>query len=82
MNVLNSDKLQTCSLYAKYEGMTTFKAFDIENCQLFDKVIYATMMQNSEDNKKILKEIADDNKKISLILQLRNEGKVIFTTNN
>ena len=82
MKVLNSDKLQTCSLYAKYEGMTTFKAFDIENCKLVDKVIYATMMQNSEDNKKILKEIADDNKKISLILQLRNEGKVIFTTNN
>ena len=78
MKVLNSDKLQTCSLYAKYEGMTTFKAFNIENCKLVDKVIYATMMQNSEENKKILKEIADDNKKNISYSSIEKRGKGDF----
>lgn len=79
---MKSEQLQTCSLYAKYEGMTTFKAFDINGGRLVGNVIYATMMKDSEDNKKMLKEIAADNKNISLVLQLRNNGKVVFSTSS
>ena len=77
----STEKIQTCSLYAKYEGMSNFKAFDIENGRFVNNIIYATMVQNTEDKKKMLKEIADDNKNISLVLQLRNEGRVVFSTN-
>ena len=82
MENLNSGQLQTCSLYAKYEGMTTFKAFYIKECRLVGNVIYATMMKDSENNKKMLKEIAADNKNISLVLQLRNNGVVVFSTSS
>lgn len=80
MNELNAVQLQTCSLYAKYEGMKSFRAFDIENARFVNNVIYATMLMDTEDNKKKLKEIAEENKNISLVLQLRNNGLVVYST--
>lgn len=61
--------------------MKKFKAINISSLEFVDNLIYASMMQDSECNKKALQEIADENKNISLVLQLRHKGRVVFATN-
>ncbi|MCI6119439.1 MAG: hypothetical protein MR717_09200 [Prevotella sp.] len=61
--------------------MKKFKAINISSLEFVDNLIYASMMQDSECNKKALKEIANENKNISLVLQLRYKGRVVFATN-
>ena len=82
MDKSNTEELKTCLLYAKYDGMKKFKAINISSLEFVDNLIYASMMQDSECNKKALQEIADENKNISLVLQLRYRGRVVFATND
>lgn len=65
-------------VYVKYEGMKSFKAFDMENCVPVDRLIYASMLDVTEENKAKLQRLADANKKIGLQIQLGAGRKVYF----
>jgi len=66
--------------YAKYGEMKSYKAFDLQNGVPVGNIIYATSLENTEDNRRKLQELADLNKAINLSLQLRKDGKIIFQT--
>lgn len=68
-------------VYARYNGMKRFKAFDVNECVTVDKLICATLIENSDENRVKLQALADLNKKINLRLQLReHNGKIVFET--
>ena len=43
-------------------------------------IIYASLMENTEDTRAKLQKLADLNKECHLIIQLRRKGKVYFQT--
>ena len=65
-------------VYVKYEGMKSFKAFDMENCVPVDKLIYASILDVTEENKAKLQRLADANKNIGLQIQLGVGRKIYF----
>lgn len=68
-------------VYARYGGMKQFRAFDLNGCFTVDRLIYATLIENSEENRIKLQKLASMNKAINLKLQLRNhKGNVEFET--
>lgn len=68
-------------VYVRYRGMKQFKAFDVNECVTVEKLIFATLIENSDENRKKLQALADLNKMINLKLQLRNHnGKIVFET--
>ena len=67
-------------VYAKFDGCKGFKAFDVNEGRLVGNLIYATLMENTEEKRQKLQELADLNKECHLILQLRRKGKVCFQT--
>lgn len=67
-------------VYVKYEGMNSFKAFDMENCVPVDRLIYASILDVTEENKAKLQRLADINKEIGLQIQLRVGNKIYFKT--
>ena len=68
-------------VYARYNDMKRFKAFDVNEYVTVGKLIYATLIENSDENRMKLQTLADLNKKINLKLQLRNHnGKIVFET--
>ena len=67
-------------LYAKFDGCKTFKAFDIKEGRQVGNLIYATLLENTEHVQQKLQELADLNKELHLVLQLRRNGKVCFQT--
>lgn len=80
-NLRNPNNKELCYLYAKWDNNTTFKAFDLNQGISVDNLIYATILDNTQENQIKLQNIADDNKHINLILQLRPNGqKVVFQT--
>ena len=66
--------------YIKYDGMKSFKACDINDGSCVDRPIYATIIEVTEDNKIKLQRLADMNKDINLIVQLRVGNKIYFET--
>lgn len=66
--------------YIKYDGMKTFKAFDINGRVCVDRLIYATILEVNEENKIKLQRLADMNKEINLVVQLRVGNKIYFET--
>lgn len=66
--------------YIKCDGMNTFKACDINKGYCVDKLIYATIVEVTEDNKIKLQRLADMNKEINLVVQLRVCNKIYFET--
>ena len=66
--------------YIKYDGMNTFKAFDINDGVCVDRLIYATILEANEENKIKLQRLADMNKEINLVVQLRVGNKIYFET--
>lgn len=60
-------------VYAKYNGCKTFVAFDLENGCKAGNLICASTFRNSEQRQAEvgLQRIADDNKNINLVFQLR-----------
>ena len=70
-------------LYAKYEGLKTFKAFSLQDGCSVNKLIYASIMHNNQEEQNYLQEIADKNKHLKLIFQIRkpSNGHVVFQTN-
>lgn len=67
--------------YAKFDNMKSFKAFDVNEGYCVDRLIYATLIADTEENKTKLQRLADMNKEINLKLQLRDgKGKIMFET--
>lgn len=66
--------------YCKYDGMKTFKAFDLSNGSFVDRLVYASMVDITDENKEKLQRLADLNKGINLKIQLRQGQKVMFMT--
>lgn len=66
--------------YIKCDGMNTFKACDINKGYCVDKLIYATLVEVTEENKIKMQRLADMNKGINLVLQLRVGNKIYFET--
>lgn len=67
-------------VYAKFDGCKGFKAFDVNEGRQVGNLIYASLVENTEDTKTKLQKLADLNKECHLILQLRRKGKVKFQT--
>ena len=60
--------------------MESFKACDINKGYCVDKLIYATLVEVTEENKIKMQRLADMNKGINLVLQLRVGNKIYFET--
>ena len=67
-------------IYAKFDGCKSFKAFDVNEGRQVGNLIYASLVENTEDTRTKLQKLADLNKECHLILQLRRKGKVKFQT--
>lgn len=67
-------------VYAKFDGCKRFGAFDVDEGRQVGNIIYATMVENTEDVRGKLQKLADLNKDFNLVLQLRRNGKVCFQT--
>ena len=69
-----------CYVYAKSKWMRTFKAFDLDGF-FPGKLIYASLLENSEDNKQRLQHLVDGNKGADWQFQLRAPNNtVVFET--
>ena len=70
-----------CFVYAKAKWMKTFKAFDLEGF-FPGKLIFASLLLNSEENRRKLQELAEKNSYAQWQFQLRNPttNKVLFET--
>ena len=66
--------------YAKYDGCKGFRAFDINEGRQVGNLIYASLVENTEDIRQKLQKLADLNKELHLVLQLRRKGRVCFQT--
>lgn len=67
-------------VYAKFDGCKGFRAFDVIEGILVGNLIYASLMENTEETRTKLQRLADLNKECHLMLQLRRKGKVCFQT--
>ena len=67
-------------VYAKFDGCNGFRAFDVNEGRQVGNLIYATLLENTDENQRKLQDLADMNKGCNLILQLRRNGKVRFQT--
>lgn len=69
-------------LYAKYEGLKTFKAFNLKDGRPAGNLIYASIMCNTQREQEYLQEMANDYKDLNLIFQIRDSGsgRVVFQT--
>lgn len=67
-------------VYAKMKWMRTFKAFDLDGF-FPGKLIYASLLENSEENQVKLQHLADDNRTANWQFQLRTPNNtVVFET--
>ena len=71
----------TCYVYAKMKWMKNFQAFDLEGFFVRCK-IYASLLENSEENRQKLQQLANDNNSAGFQFQLRQPetDKVLFQT--
>lgn len=72
--------MKWCTVYAKYKGLNSFKAIDIHTFEPVSHLMYASMIQNTPQNQSKLNRIASQNKEKSLIIQLREGTKILFST--
>lgn len=68
-------------VYAKWHGEKTYKAFDLRGGVYVTNLIYATIVESTDEVHEKLQCIADLYKGIELSLQLRDgNGKIVFQT--
>ena len=67
-------------VYAKFDGCKCFRAFDVNEGRQVGNLIYATLVENTEETQNKLQQLADLNKEYHLVLQLRRNGRVRFQT--
>lgn len=70
---------ELCYVYAKMKWMKTFKAFDLDGF-FVARLIYCSMLENSEENQIKLQRLADRNKTAGWIFQLRMGDNILFET--
>ena len=66
--------------YARFDGYKSFKAFDVNEGRQVGNLIYASLMENTENTRTKLQQLVDLNKDCYLVLQLRRKGRVCFQT--
>lgn len=66
--------------YCKFKDESRFQAYDINSGYPVKNLIYATMVENSKENQEKLQRLADLNKDLGLVIQLRDNNKVVFQT--
>ena len=54
-------------VYAKFDGCKGFKAFDVNEGRQVGNLIYASLMENTEDTRQKLQKLADLNKEYHLL---------------
>lgn len=57
-------------VYAKFDGCKSFRAFDVNEGRQVGNLIYATLVENTEETQNKLQQLADLNKEYHLVLQL------------
>ena len=57
-------------VYAKFDGRKGFRAFDVNEGRQVGNLIYASLMENTEDTQQKLQKLADLNKDPSVNLKL------------
>lgn len=57
-------------VYAKFDGCKSFRAFDVNEGKQVGNLIYATLVENTEETQNKLQQLADLNKEYHLVLQL------------
>lgn len=67
-------------IYAKFDGCKSFRAFDIKEGTTVGNLIYASLIEDTEENRQKLQRLADLNRRCHLILQLRRNNRVTFQT--
>lgn len=69
-------------LYAKFKGDRTFRAFNLTAGTYAGNLIYCTVIGEAPNNGAKLQRIADRNRDLGLVLQLRDPktGRVSFQT--
>ena len=67
-------------VYAKFDGCKSFRDFDVNEGRQVGNLIYATLVENTEETQNKLQQLADLNKEYHLVLQLRRNGRVRFQT--
>ena len=67
-------------VYAKFNGLKSFKAFDLGEGRVVGNIIYAPLLEDTEENRCKLQELSELNRDCNLVLQLRRKGKVAFQT--
>ena len=67
--------------YVKYDGQKNFCAFDINEGRPVHNLIYATMVEDTIENRQKLQELATANDSINLTIQLRGRnGRIVYQT--
>lgn len=67
-------------VYAKFNGSKSFKAFDLGEGRVVGNIIYASLLEDTEENRCKLQVLSELNRDCNLVLQLRRKGKVVFQT--
>lgn len=75
-------KLGNTIVYASYKGIKGFKAFSIEDGCCVGNIINASTIENTKNVRENLQAIAEENKEIKVVFQLRDIStrKVLFQT--
>lgn len=70
-------------MYCAFNGDKKFRAFDYTNGDFAIKKIYCTLIVDSEENRAKLQHLADINRDVKLVVQLRDPktNQVKFQTN-
>ena len=67
-------------VYAKFDGCKGFRVVGVNEGRQVGNLIYATLLENTDENQRKLQDLADLNKEYHLVLQLRRKGRVCFQT--
>jgi len=67
-------------VYARFNGSKSFRAFDLGEGRVVGNIIYASLLEDTEENRSKLQELSELNRDCNLVLQLRRKGKVVFQT--
>ena len=81
MTNMTTIKNTTCYVYAKMKWMRTFKAFDLDGF-FPGKLIFASLLDDNEENRRKLQELAEQNSSAGWQFQLRqpSNGNIIYET--
>ena len=67
-------------VYVKTKDMKRFMPIDLSCSTIVKNLIYASMIEDSQQNREKLQRIANDNAHLSAIFQMRQNNRVTFQT--